>query len=261
MPADVLLRTEGLVKSYRGRRVVDQVALTVGPGEIVGLLGPNGAGKTTTFRMVMGMVHPDAGRIWFRGREITRLPIFRRARLGLGYLSQEPSVFRKLSVEDNIQAILELRHVPRQARQERTDALLAELGLERVRRSRGEVLSGGERRRLEIARALATDPALLLLDEPFSGVDPVAVEEIQGILAALRRDKGIAILLTDHNVRETLHITDRAYILASGRVLAEGDPETLVANPEVRKVYLGRRFALAPGTPMEDGAAMPEDGR
>ncbi len=254
MPPEALLRTVGLVKTYRGRRVVDEVALAVGPGEIVGLLGPNGAGKTTTFRMVMGMVQPNAGRIWFRGREITRLPIFRRARLGLGYLSQEPSVFRRLSVEDNIMAILELRHVPRDRRQERTDALLAELGLEQVRRSRAEVLSGGERRRLEIARALATEPALLLLDEPFSGVDPVAVEEIQGILAALRRDKGIAILLTDHNVRETLHITDRAYILAAGRVLAEGSPEELVADPEVRKVYLGRRFALAPGAPLEPEA-------
>lgn len=245
MPAgETLLRTEGLVKSYRGRRVVDQVQVEVGRGEIVGLLGPNGAGKTTTFRMCMGMVRPEAGRIWFRGHEVTALPIYKRARLGLGYLAQEASVFRKLTVEQNLLAILEVVGVPRAARRARTEALLAEFGLGHVQHSRGEVLSGGERRRLEIARCLATEPSLILLDEPFSGVDPIAVEEIQNILARLKQ-KGIAILLTDHNVRETLHITDRAYILAFGKVLAEGPAAELVRNPEVRKVYLGSRFELA----------------
>jgi len=239
-----LLHTEGLQKSYRGRRVVDQVSLAVHKGEIVGLLGPNGAGKTTTFRMCMGMVRPEKGRIHFRGCEVTHMPIFRRARLGLGYLAQEPSVFRKLSVEQNILAILEIRRVPRPERRERCARLLEEFGLEPLRTSRGEVLSGGERRRLEIARALANEPVLMLLDEPFSGIDPRAVEEIQEILAGMKA-RGIAILLTDHNVREALHITDRAYILAEGRVLAEGRARDLVDDPEVRKVYLGKRFELA----------------
>ena len=241
--AEGLLRTRGLCKSYRGRRVVDDVALHVMPGEIVGLLGPNGAGKTTTFRMCMGMVKPEAGNIVFRGRDVTRLPIHRRARLGLGYLSQESSVFRKLSVEDNLLAILELIGRSKEERRKRCEELLAEFGLSEIRDSKGEVLSGGERRRLEIARCLATEPALILLDEPFSGVDPIAVEEIQEILASLR-ERGIAILLTDHNVRETLHITDRAYILAVGKVLAEGPAEKLVSDPQVREVYLGKRFEL-----------------
>lgn len=245
MPPDhPLLRTEGLVKSYRGRRVVDDVSLRVERQEIVGLLGPNGAGKTTTFRMCMGMVRPEQGRIWFRGHEITRLPIYRRARLGLGYLAQEPSVFRKLTVEENLLAILEVAGAPRERRRARAQELLQEFGLAHLRDSRGEVLSGGERRRLEIARALATEPSLLLLDEPFSGIDPIAVEEIQGLLRALR-ERGISILLTDHAVRETLHTTDRSYILASGRVLAEGTAADLVENEEVRRVYLGRRFELA----------------
>ncbi len=239
-----LLETRGLVKAYRGRRVVDEVGLAVEDGEIVGLLGPNGAGKTTTFRMCVGMVSPDSGSILFRGRDVTRMPIHRRARLGLGYLAQEPSVFRKLSVEDNLLAILELTGTPPVRRRERCDELLEEYGLTHVRRSLGEVLSGGERRRLEIARALASEPSLILLDEPFSGVDPIAVEEIQEILAGLR-EKRIAILLTDHNVRETLHITDRAYILAGGKVLAEGTPDRLVEDPQVREVYLGKRFVLA----------------
>ena len=241
--AACLLETEGLVKSYRGRRVVDEVAIGIEDGEIVGLLGPNGAGKTTTFRMCMGMVAPDAGQLHFRGRNVTRLPIHRRARLGLGYLAQEPSVFRKLTVQDNLLAILELIGVAARLRQDRCDALLEEFGLTHVRKSLGEVLSGGERRRLEIARTLATEPSLILLDEPFSGVDPIAVEEIQEILASLKQKK-IAILLTDHNVRETLHITDRAYILAGGKVLAEGAPAELVDDPKVREVYLGKRFAL-----------------
>ena len=239
-----LLQTEGLSKTYRGRAVVQDVAIHVFPGEFVGLLGPNGAGKTTTFRMCMGMISPDRGTIRFAGREVGKLPIHRRARLGLGYLAQEPSVFRRLSVEDNVLAVLEILKVPRAARAARCTELLKELGLEHLRESTGEVLSGGERRRLEIARALAGNPSLILLDEPFSGVDPLAVEEIQEILRGLKR-KGIAMLLTDHNVRETLHITDRAYILAQGRVLAEGTPQTLVADEQVRRVYLGKRFELA----------------
>lgn len=238
-----LLSTEGLCKSYKGRQVVNQVGLTVAPGEIVGLLGPNGAGKTTTFRMCMGMVRPDEGRIQFGGQDVTSSPIYKRARLGLGYLAQEPSVFRKLSVLDNLLAVLEVRRIPKVERVRRAEGLLEEFGLSRLRESRGEVLSGGERRRLEIARALATEPKLILLDEPFSGVDPIAVEEIQEILASLK-DRGIAILLTDHNVRETLHITDRAYILAQGKVLAEGRPRDLVADEQVRRVYLGSRFEL-----------------
>ncbi len=242
-----LLSTEGLCKSYKGRQVVDHVGLAVAPGEIVGLLGPNGAGKTTTFRMCMGMVKPDEGRIQFRGQDVTTSPIYKRARLGLGYLAQEPSVFRKLSVLDNLLAVLEVRRIPKAERLRRAEELLEEFGLSRLRESRGEVLSGGERRRLEIARALATEPSLILLDEPFSGVDPIAVEEIQEILASLK-ERGIAILLTDHNVRETLHITDRAYILAQGKVLAEGRPRDLVADEQVRRVYLGSRFELGSST-------------
>ncbi|MDA0668255.1 MAG: LPS export ABC transporter ATP-binding protein [Planctomycetota bacterium] len=238
-----LLSTEGLCKSYKGRKVVDQVALEVGKGEIVGLLGPNGAGKTTTFRMCMGMIPPDEGSIHFHGTNVTKLPIHRRSRLGLGYLAQEPSVFRKLTVEDNLLAVLELQGGSSSARRERCAELLEEFGLSKLYKSRGEVLSGGERRRLEIARALASRPALILLDEPFSGVDPIAVEEIQEILSGLKQ-RGIAILLTDHNVRETLHITDRAYILAQGKVLAEGAAQDLVSDPQVRKVYLGQRFEL-----------------
>jgi lipopolysaccharide export system ATP-binding protein len=244
VPAEPLLATEGLCKSYRGRAVVQDVSLRIAPGEFVGLLGPNGAGKTTAFRMCMGMVVADRGTIRFAGRDVTELPIHRRARLGLGYLSQEPSVFRRLSVEDNVLAVLEIQRVPAAQRRVRCEELLEELGLAALRRSPGEVLSGGERRRLEIARVLAGKPSLILLDEPFSGVDPIAVEEIQGILRGLK-SKGIAILLTDHNVRETLHITDRAYILAQGRVLAEGTPERLVEDEQVRRVYLGKRFELA----------------
>ncbi|MBO47068.1 MAG: LPS export ABC transporter ATP-binding protein [Planctomycetes bacterium] len=238
-----LLKTEALDKSYKGRKVVDGVAIEVHEGEFVGLLGPNGAGKTTTFRMCMGMECPDAGKIFLRGHEVTTLPIYKRAKLGLGYLAQEASVFRRLSVEDNLLGILELTRLQKTDRERRCEELLVEFGLGHIRKSMGEILSGGERRRLEIARALATEPSILLLDEPFSGVDPVAVEEIQGILKSLK-GKGIAILLTDHNVRETLHITDRAYILAEGKVLAEGTPEKLVENEQVRKVYLGSRFEL-----------------
>jgi lipopolysaccharide export system ATP-binding protein len=242
--ANSLLRTEALAKAYKGRKVVDQVSLRVEQGEIVGLLGPNGAGKTTTFRMCMGMVRPDTGKLFFSGADVTMLPIYKRARLGLGYLAQEASVFRKLSVENNLLAVLEIAGHSKVEQNRRTDELLEEFSLTHIRSSRGEVLSGGERRRLEIARALASEPKLLLLDEPFSGVDPVAVEEIQGILRQLQR-RGIAILLTDHNVRETLSITDRTYILAGGKILAEGRAEDLAADPKVREVYLGQRFELA----------------
>jgi len=239
-----LLHAQGLSKSFKGRKVVQKVSLNVCPGEIVGLLGPNGAGKTTTFRMCMGIVPPDEGKIVFRNREITRWPIYKRARLGMGYLAQEPSVFRKLSVIDNLLAVLELGKLSADEQKVRAESLLQEFGLDPVRQSLGEVLSGGERRRLEIARALASNPSLILLDEPFSGIDPVAVEEIQGILESLK-NQGISILLTDHNVRETLFITDRTYILAGGEILAEGKAEDLVADQKVREIYLGKRFELA----------------
>ncbi|MAW61592.1 MAG: LPS export ABC transporter ATP-binding protein [Planctomycetes bacterium] len=251
MASGPLLSTDNLGKSYKGRQVVAEVSLRVDPGEIVGLLGPNGAGKTTTFRMCMGMVRPDTGTLHFAGVDVTKRPIYKRARLGLGYLSQEASVFRKLSVENNLLAVLEIAGHPKEEQLRRADALLEEFSLTHIRQSRGEVLSGGERRRLEIARALASEPKLLLLDEPFAGVDPVAVEEIQGILRQVQK-RGIAILLTDHNVRETLSITDRTYILAGGRILAEGRAEDLAADPKVREVYLGRRFELAKSVDDED---------
>jgi lipopolysaccharide export system ATP-binding protein len=238
---DEILRTEGLVKAYRGRRVVDRVSIRVREGEIVGLLGPNGAGKTTSFRMVVGMVAPDQGSVRFRERDITRMPMYRRARLGLGYLAQEASVFRKMSVLDNVRCVLEARGLRRQERSERAMALLSDLQLTHLVDSLGETLSGGEKRRLEIARALATEPSLLLLDEPFAGVDPITVEEIQKILAALAQ-RGIAILITDHSVIETLRITDRAYIIHQGAVIAEGDAQAIVQNEQVRKVYLGSSF-------------------
>lgn len=243
-PTDApLLRATGLTKAFKGRRVVNEVDLEVRAGEIFGLLGPNGAGKTTTFRMVIGMLKPDGGRISFCGKEVGQLPMFRRARLGMGYLAQEPSVFRKLTVEENLLAILETRPLSPTERRERADALFEEFGLTSLKASLGEVLSGGERRRLEIARALTSDPTLILLDEPFTGIDPVAVEEIQEILLSLR-SRGISILLTDHSVRETLHITDRAAILHGGRVLVEGSTPELVGDPDVRRVYLGKRFDM-----------------
>lgn len=236
-----ILRTEGLVKSYRRRRVVDDVSIRVEEGEIVGLLGPNGAGKTTTFRMCVGMVTPDAGAVLLRNRVVTRMPMYKRARAGMGYLSQEPSVFRRMTALDNVLAVLEARGYPRRQRLERAEELLAELQLSHLRESYAETLSGGERRRLEISRALAGEPALLLLDEPFAGVDPITVEEIQKILRALRRN-GISILITDHAVTETLRITDRAYILHQARVIAEGDSAKVIADPIVRQVYLGESF-------------------
>ena len=240
-PAAEILRTHDLVKAYRGRRVVDRVGIHVRAGEIVGLLGPNGAGKTTTFRMVVGMVTPDEGRVLLDGKEVTRLPMYRRARNGLGYLAQQESVFKKMTARDNIRCVLQARGVRRQARDERTAELLADLQLSHVAESVAETMSGGEKRRLEIARALATEPRLLLLDEPFAGVDPITVEEIQHILAALARS-GIAILITEHNVIATLRITDRAYIINQGRVIAEGDSQTIVNDEQVRRVYLGSSF-------------------
>jgi len=237
------LYAEHLVKKYKGRTVVDHVSVEVNQGEIVGLLGPNGAGKTTTFYMVTGMIRPNEGEIFLGEQNITHLAMYKRARLGIGYLPQEPSVFRKLSVEDNIMAILEHRPLSRSERRAACESLLDEFGLQRVRKNRGDLLSGGERRRTEIARALATDPKFILLDEPFAGVDPIAVEDIQNIVYSLK-DKNIGILITDHNVQETLSITDRAYLLFEGKILKAGSAEELASDEQVRKVYLGNQFEL-----------------
>ena len=238
-----LLTVDELTKSFRGRKVVDRVSFHVNPGEIVGLLGPNGAGKTTTFRMTVGMLRPERGKVNFKDRNVTRSPMYRRARLGMGYLSQEPSVFRGLSVEDNIRAILELEVSDRKERQKMLDGLLEELSLTRVRKSKAGVLSGGERRRLEITRALVTRPTLILLDEPFSGIDPIAVAEVQDIVRELR-DRGIGVLLTDHNVRETLTVTDRSYIIYRGRILRHGTSGELIEDELVRKIYLGDKCRM-----------------
>ncbi|MDI6869818.1 MAG: LPS export ABC transporter ATP-binding protein [Bacillota bacterium] len=237
------LVAENLVKTYRRRRVVDRVSLSVGPGEVVGLLGPNGAGKTTTFYMIVGLEPTEGGHISLDGRDITHLPMYRRARLGIGYLAQEPSIFRKLTVEENLRAVLEVTPLTGAERKGRLEELLAEFNLEKVRGVRGGVLSGGERRRTEIARALATAPSFLLLDEPFTGVDPIAVADIQAIIAYLRA-KGLGVLITDHNVRETLAITDRAYILHQGQILADGDAQAIANDPRARQVYLGEKFSL-----------------
>lgn len=237
------LRTEHLVKAYSGRPVVDGVDLRVERGEIVGLLGPNGAGKTTTFAMMVGYVHPDGGRILLDDREVTELPMYQRARLGIGYLAQEPSIFRKLTVEQNIMAILETLELPRPARRRRLDELLNELGITHLARQRAYTLSGGEKRRLEITRALVTRPQFILLDEPFSGIDPITVFEAQEMIRELKR-RGLGILLTDHNVRETLEITDRAYIMAEGRVLIAGTAQDLITDPRAREIYLGEKFRL-----------------
>ena len=233
------------MKQYGARRVVDNVSFEVAPGEVVGLLGPNGAGKTTSFYMVVGLVQPDSGQIHIGPENLTRQPMYVRSRKGIGYLPQEVSVFRKLSVEDNIAAILELQPLSRSEQRDRLETLLDEFQLQKVRKSRGDVLSGGEKRRTEIARALATDPAFILLDEPFAGVDPIAVEDIQHIVEQLRA-RGIGILITDHNVQETLHITDRAYLLFEGRILKHGTAEDLAADETVRRVYLGQNFILRP---------------
>jgi lipopolysaccharide export system ATP-binding protein len=238
-----LLATEKLVKEYKQRRVVNGVSITVAPGEIVGLLGPNGAGKTTTFNMVVGVVKPDGGAVRFQGRPITGLPMHRRARLGIGYLTQEPSIFRKLTVEQNILAILETCKMKRAERAIRLKYLLDELDLARLSKSMAYTLSGGEKRRLEITRALVTSPKLLLLDEPFSGIDPIAVYEVQKIIRRLK-ERGLGILITDHNVRETLKLVDRAYLINKGEVVYEGDAEQMVNDPKARELYLGPDFNL-----------------
>lgn len=237
------LRAENLVKKYKTRTVVDQVSVEVNQGEIVGLLGPNGAGKTTTFYMIVGLIKPNEGAIYLDDEEITPLPMYRRARRGIGYLAQEASVFRKLTVEENIMAVLEMRNYTPQQRREKTDQLIEEFSLQKVRKSLGMSLSGGERRRTEIARALAVDPKFVLLDEPFAGVDPIAVEEIQAIVARLK-SKNIGILITDHNVDETLSITDRAYLMVDGKLFRSGTAQQLADDPLVRKVYLGQNFEL-----------------
>ncbi|GEM_PF-50826 len=240
----MILRAEQLVKKYRSRTVVNNVSVEVSQGEIVGLLGPNGAGKTTTFYMIVGLIKPNEGKIFLEDQDITGLPMYKRAQLGVGYLPQEASVFRKLSVEDNIKAVLEMRRdLSRKEKTDKLEALLDEFGLQHVRTNRGDLLSGGERRRTEIARALASDPNFILLDEPFAGVDPIAVEDIQFIVSTLK-DKNIGILITDHNVQETLSITERAYLMFEGQLLKAGTAEELAADPQVRKVYLGQNFEL-----------------
>ncbi|MGA1977390.1 MAG: LPS export ABC transporter ATP-binding protein [Bacteroidales bacterium] len=237
------LHTENLVKKYRHRTVVDHVSIEVEQGEIVGLLGPNGAGKTTSFYMIVGLIRPSEGRIFINTEEITTLPVYMRARKGIGYLAQEASVFRNLSVEDNLKAVLEMSGFTKEEQSERLESLLNEFGLQKIRKSMGIQLSGGERRRTEIARALALKPHFILLDEPFAGVDPIAVEDIQSIVSHLR-NKNIGILITDHNVHETLSITDRAYLLFEGRILMSGTSSQLAENEHVRKVYLGKNFEL-----------------
>lgn len=237
------LRSENLVKSYKGRRVVNKVTVEVEQGEVVGLLGPNGAGKTTSFYMTVGLIKPDGGKVFLDNQEITNLPMYKRAQLGIGYLPQEASVFRKLSIEDNIAAILEMTKLSKAEQKEKLERLIDEFGLGHVRKSEGNVLSGGERRRTEIARALAVDPKFILLDEPFAGIDPIAVEDIQKIVEKLKF-KNIGILITDHNVQETLSITDRAYLLFEGQILKSGTAEELASDPQVRKVYLGENFEL-----------------
>jgi lipopolysaccharide export system ATP-binding protein len=239
----MILRAENLVKKYKQRTVVNDVSFNVSQGEIVGLLGPNGAGKTTSFYMIVGLIKPNAGTIFLDDEDITRDAMYRRAQKGIGYLAQEASVFRKLSVEDNILAILEMTSMSKEERYEKLEELINEFSLHKVRKNRGDLLSGGERRRTEIARALAASPNFILLDEPFAGVDPIAVEEIQTIVARLK-EKNIGILITDHNVQETLSITDRAYLLFEGKILESGTPEVLAANEMVKKVYLGSNFVL-----------------
>lgn len=246
------LEARHLIKRYKGRAVVNDVSLHVQQGEIVGLLGPNGAGKTTSFYMIVGLIKPAGGSIHLEGQDITKLPMFRRAQMGIGYLPQEASVFRKLSVEDNIAAVLEMTGLSKTEQRQKLEKLLSEFGLGHVRKSNGDVLSGGERRRTEIARALAVDPRFILLDEPFAGIDPIAVEDIQQIVAGLK-ERNIGVLITDHNVQETLSITDRAYLLFEGKILRSGSAEELAADEQVRRVYLGQNFELrrrrVPGSP------------
>jgi len=237
------LRAEQLVKKYKQRTVVNNVSIEVSQGEIVGLLGPNGAGKTTSFYMIVGLIKPNEGEIFLENEKITDLPMYKRAQRGIGYLAQEASVFRKLSVEDNIKAVLELTSQSKEEQSKKLESLLDEFGLQRIRTSRGDLLSGGERRRTEIARALAVDPKFILLDEPFAGVDPIAVEDIQAIVAHLK-ERNIGVLITDHNVHETLTIVDRAYLLFEGKILKAGTAEELANDEQVRKVYLGQNFEL-----------------
>lgn len=241
MPVTIL--TKNLVKAYSGRTVVDHINIEVKQGEIVGLLGPNGAGKTTTFYMTVGLIRPDEGRVFLDDQDITGLPMYKRAKMGIGYLPQEASIFRKLSVEDNIAAVLEMTRMSRHDQRERREALINDLRLQHVRKNNGDVLSGGERRRTEIARSLAVDPKFMLLDEPFAGIDPIAVEDIQAIVAKLKY-KNIGILITDHNVTETLSICDRAYLLIEGKIFKHGTAEELAADEDVRRLYLGRNFEL-----------------
>ncbi len=238
-----ILETVEISKSYRGRRVVDDVSVKVERGEIVGLLGPNGAGKTTSFYMVVGLISPDSGKVLLDGADLTNMPMFQRARHGISYLPQEASVFRKLTVEENLMAILQTRRMSGRERREKMNQLIEQMGLETVRRSKGYVLSGGERRRVEIARSLAIDPSFLLLDEPFSGIDPIQVIELQKIILDLKR-AGLGILVTDHNVRETLSVTDRAYIINAGKIFRSGSPDKLAQDAEVKRVYLGESFNL-----------------
>jgi len=244
MTATSKLETREISKAYRGRKVVDSVSVFVQQGEVVGLLGPNGAGKTTSFYMIVGLISPDSGKVMVDGEDVTNLPMYQRARRGISYLPQEASVFRKLSVEGNLMAILETLPIRSRERRERMERLLEQLGLEKVRNSKGYMLSGGERRRVEIARSLVINPHFLLLDEPFSGIDPIQVIELQRIIFDLKR-AGIGILVTDHNVRETLMVTDRAYIINNGRIFRAGSPEALGRDPEVKRVYLGESFTLS----------------
>ena len=239
----LLVSAENLVKTYKGRTVVNKVSLNVRPGEVVGLLGPNGAGKTTSFYMVMGLIRPDGGKVSFRGVDVTRIPMYKRARMGMGYLAQEPSIFRKLTVEENIMAILETLAISRAERKKRCTDLLRELDLERLKDQKAMTLSGGERRRLEITRAMVTNPSFIMLDEPFSGVDPIAVHDVQQIILKLK-ERNLGILITDHNVRETLSVVDRAYIMCMGKVLLEGPSDYLVNDPKAKEIYLGPQFTM-----------------
>lgn len=241
---ELLVEAEGLAKVYRGRRVVTSVTMNIRAGEVVGLLGPNGAGKTTSFYMVMGLVRPNEGTIKFRDVDITNMPMFQRARLGMGYLAQEPSIFRKLTVEENIMAILQTLDISSAERRRRCNELMEDLGLTKLRDQKAMTLSGGERRRLEITRALVTNPAFIMLDEPFSGVDPLAVKSVQEIILKLKQERNLGILITDHNVRDTLNIVDRAYLMCQGKILVEGTSESLINDPEARKYYLGDEFRL-----------------
>jgi len=237
------LRSEDLVKIYKKRKVVNKASVQVSKGEIVGLLGPNGAGKTTTFYMITGMIKPDAGKVFLDDEEITKIPMYKRARMGIGYLPQEPSIFRRLTVEENILAVLEMTNLDKDTRLKKCESLLNELSITQIRKSKGFQLSGGERRRTEIARALATDPNFILLDEPFAGIDPIAVEDIMNIVANLK-NRGIGILITDHNVHETLSIVDKAYILIDGVIFKQGSADVLANDEEVKKLYLGEKFRL-----------------